>query len=40
MQDRLYLRGRCEVLLGKPRLDLMQAEESRRDYTFSISKGG
>jgi len=40
MLNRLYLCGRCEVLLGKPSGDLMQAEESRRDYTFSISKGG
>ena len=37
---RLYLRGRCEVLLSKHGLDLMQAEQSRRDYSFRISKGG
>jgi len=36
---RLYLRARGEVLLGG-HLHLMQAEESRRDYTFNISKGG
>jgi len=36
--NRLYLRGRCEVLLDGRGLDLMQAEESRRDYTFSIAK--
>lgn len=40
MLNRLYLRGRCEVLLGKHDLDLMQAEQSRRDYSFRISKGG
>lgn len=40
MLNQLYLRGRCEVLLGKHDLNLMQAEQSRRDYSFRISKGG
>jgi len=39
MLSGLYLRARCEVLLGG-HLHLMQAEESRRDYTFNISKEG
>jgi len=40
MLNRLYLRGMCEVLLSKHGLNLMQAGQSRRDYSFSISKGG
>lgn len=40
MSNQLYLRGRCEVLLGKGDLDLINAEEFRKDYAFGIAKGG